>query len=625
MTLDFIRPRKPSENGFIEAFNDKLCDECLNANPFLSIDDAKSKIAPWRVEYNVRRPHSSFHSRSIFNGQRARTRRQLFPNSGRDLGHMQLVSDLLGELKREGVELWHDSGQLHYRAPTGLLSQQRLQAIRDRKAEILALLRAHEAEAMEPNLDGADAGTLPVVRSDTGRFLPLSYGQERFWSQYDKIRDPAIYHVYRTLRLTGPLDLSAFESSVAELVRRHDILRARFVEADSAPQIEIATSTMPDLKTTDARHYETARRDREIQELVDECISTRFSLNAGRLLRVRLIQLSAQEHVLVIAVHHIICDGWSMEIIVRDLTSLYVATASRQQCVLPSLPIQFTDFARRQRELVSPVFDELAAHWKARVSNLPDDPYWLPADPNPKRDRQLALSSFCGSVASETFAGIQKLARHERTTLFTVALTAVSILLHQWKNRERFLIAVIDAGRHDSKVHDLVGCFAQKWALCVDVRPSYTFSDLVRDLHRTHQNDLPYMHFPYPRIHDEFLAPRSHSPLLEINLNYLNVNQVPSMGFNTHVSFPVDHSRSVPATLQAQKLPWGEANPLIDGTNSKLFISFQEHPNCLKWMIQFAGDLFSDSTIELFSQRMRRLLTRVVRERTSTVSKLCNL
>ena len=270
---------------------------------------------------------------------------------------MNPIHDLLSDLQRRGVRLWHDGDRLHYRAAKGVLTPDVVDQLRHRKVEIIEFLGAASRAAQPPR--AGMAATIP--RAPAGP-APLSFAQERLWFLHqfgaDRGGPGAAYNVPSALALTGPIDVDALERSLAEVVRRHAILRTRFVtRGDRAMQI-VDPPAGVSLPVIDLSSLPDRDREMEKRRRVTEEIHHVFDLAAGDpLVRFHLLRLGEREHVLISVLHHIVTDGWSMWVLFRELSALYAAFSAGRPSPLVELDVQYADYAVFERGTVAAGFE----------------------------------------------------------------------------------------------------------------------------------------------------------------------------------------------------------------------------------------------------------------------------
>jgi len=375
---------------------------------------------------------------------------------------------------------------------------------------------------------GRPADAIPRLRADGE--LPLSFAQERLWF-LDHLRPgSAEYAVPGALHLLGPLDAAALGLALAEVVARHQALRATFATAaDGSPRQRIAAPHAPDLAVVDLRGAPAPGRERQLRRHVQEEVTAPFDLTRGPLLRARLLRLGDHEHVLVVNVHHIACDGWSLDRLFQETAQLYQAFAAGSPSPLPPLPLQYADFAAWQRaSLADPGVAAQLAWW---VDHLRDAPQVLDlaADrPRPAarsgrgRRRPIALSA---SVATR----LRALARRHGATPFMVLLASFSVLLHRCSGSDDLLVGCPVGGRPRSELEPLIGNFVNTLPLRCDLRGDPAFAELLARVRDETLAALDHQDVPFELLVERLHVQRdlARTPLFQATFVHHTADSVP--------------------------------------------------------------------------------------------------
>jgi natural product biosynthesis luciferase-like monooxygenase protein/FkbM family methyltransferase len=362
-------------------------------------------------------------------------------------------------------------------------------------------------------------------RPRTGEPVPLAFGQQQLWFLEQMDPGTPVYNLPAAIRGTGRLRPEVLERCLAEIERRHEVLRTRFTVVDGVPvQIPLAFESapaVPRLPLVDLSGLTDAARQAESSRLAAVEARRPFDLSAGRPVRATLLRLAPEEHLLLLTQHHIASDVWSVGLLVRELGELYRAFAAGRPSPLPEPEVQFADFAEWQREhYQGATLEQLVSWWKERLGDRGDrvsGGFELPADrPRP------ALQTFRGAAerieldpaAVET---LRRLASAEGTTLFTVLLAAGAAVLARWTGRDDVIVGTAAASRPDRSVESLIGLFLDTIVLRTDLTGDPTFRDALR---RTRETALGAFGHPVPfRLLVEALHPKrdlSRSPLFQI-------------------------------------------------------------------------------------------------------------
>ena len=277
---------------------------------------------------------------------------------------MKAIDDFLSYLRGLNVRVWSEGDSLHYRAPKGTLSAAALAEMQERKAEILEFCRKAKMETA--------AALPPLQRVSREGVLPLSFAQQRLWFLHQLEGQTPTYNISSALHLTGALHVSALEQSLNEIVRRHESLRTSFKTVEGkAVQAIVKELSLP-LPFVDLQSHPGAEKFREARRLASEEALRPFDLTVAPLLRTTLLKLDSEQHILLLTLHHIICDARSIQVFNQELAVLYEAFSNRKPSPLPELTVQYADFAWHQRyglnqEILQPHFD----YWKRQLAGMP--------------------------------------------------------------------------------------------------------------------------------------------------------------------------------------------------------------------------------------------------------------
>ncbi|HYG63055.1 MAG TPA: amino acid adenylation domain-containing protein, partial [Thermoanaerobaculia bacterium] len=395
----------------------------------------------------------------------------------------------------------------------------------------------------------------------------------------------------------------ALGRALAEVVRRHEVLRSTIrTEEGQAVQALAPAGPFP-LPVIDLERLPGEARQAEARRLVDEEARRPFDLAAGPLLRAAALRLGAEEHVLVLLQHHIVSDGWSMGILVREVVTLYEAFAAGRPSPLPDLPIQYADFAAWQhRRLQGEALDELLGWWRERLAGAPDllD---LPTDrPRP------AVQGWAGSTLSFVLPsgvrdGLDALARREGATLFMVLLAAFAIVLQRYSGRDDVVVGSPIANRNRDEVEALIGFFVNTLALRADLSGNPTFRELLVRVREATLGAYDHQDIPFEMLVDELGLSRqvSHTPLFQVTFALQNAPA------------PAVEVRG----LSLAPLPAPTGTSKFD-----LTLSMTEMPGGLAGSIDYSTDLFDRTTVERLAGHFGTLLEEIARDPDRRLSEL---
>src|SRR5262249_53445130 len=435
--------------------------------------------------------------------------------------------------------------------------------------------------------------TVPLLPVSRDKDLPLSFAQQRLWFLDQLEPESTAYHVPWVLRLRGPLNVSALEESLGEIVKRHEALRTRFSMAAGEPVQIICPQLNLKLQIVDLSDRAESEREDEARKQADEEVRQRFNLTQGPLLRVTLLRLADQDHVLVLILHHIVADGWSMAVLQRELSILYQAFSSAQPSPLPDLPIQYADFAVWQRQwLQGEVLESQLSYWKKQLEGAPAV-LNLPMDrPRPP------LQSFRGARRSlELSKGLTRdlknLSRQNDVTLFMTLLAAFQTLLYRYTGQEDVVVGSPIANRSRSEIENLIGFFVNTLVLRSNLAGDPSFRDLLARVREVALEAFAHQDLPFEKLVEDLNPGRSlsRSPLFQVMFVLQNASATArGFGGQTFQSFGM-----------------GNVTAKFD-----LTLSIREEVDALRGALEYNTDLFDAATIDRLIGHFQNLLQEIV-------------
>ncbi|HEX5723827.1 MAG TPA: amino acid adenylation domain-containing protein, partial [Longimicrobiaceae bacterium] len=358
-----------------------------------------------------------------------------------------------------------------------------------------------------------------LVRRAHAREIPLSFAQERLYFLH-RMQRSAAYNVHTRLRLPGGIDAAALERALGEVVRRHEVLRTTFHESDGVPVQVVAPFTGLVLPVEDLSGLGTAEREVEVKRWAAEEAAHLFDLATGPLFRGRLLRLGAKEHELLLGMHHIVTDGWSLHLLQRELSALYAAYAGSGESPLPEPALQYADFAVWQREqLRGEALDRQLAWWKERLAGAPEL-LELPTD-RPRASVQTQRGGMVSAVLPpEVLDRLTSLARAEGATPFMVLLGAFQALLAKYGGSDDVVVGTPVAGRTRPETEGLIGFFVNTVVLRTDLGGDPSFREVVRRVRGVTLEAFDHQEVPFEQLVAALRPERSlsHSPLFQVML-----------------------------------------------------------------------------------------------------------
>ncbi|HEU4561409.1 MAG TPA: condensation domain-containing protein, partial [Longimicrobium sp.] len=367
----------------------------------------------------------------------------------------------------------------------------------------------------------------PIVPVERGARLPLSFAQQRLWFVEQLGGVGSAYHIPKGLRLRGELDREALGRALDRIVARHEALRTTFAEVDGEPEQRIAPVVGSGFQLIEHDLGEHPDPEGELSRLAAREAAAPFDLERGPLIRGRLIRLGTEDHALLVTMHHIVSDGWSMDVLTRELSALYGAFVRGEPDPLPPLPVQYADYAVWQRRRVSgEVLQGQAEYWKQTLSGAPEL-LELPADRTRPVRQDLAGAAVGTVLETELASGLRALSQRHETTLFMTLLAGWSVVLGRLSGQEDVVIGTPLANRAVPEIGGLIGSFVNTVALRVDLSGSPTVAELLgrvkkRVLDAQHHQDIPF-----EQVVELVQPARSlgHSPLVQVMFALQNTGE----------------------------------------------------------------------------------------------------
>ncbi|WP_343674181.1 amino acid adenylation domain-containing protein [Chitinophaga sp.] len=486
------------------------------------------------------------------------------------------MKDLLKDIRTNNIVLEVVNGELKVFADDGAIAPDLLFAIKERKAELIQLLSENKVRET----------IIPVAEHQES--YPLSSAQRRLWL-LSQLHGTEAYHMLKCYTLEGEVNKKAFTTAFDQLIARHEILRTVFSEDGRQYMLS------PEDIGFELQHYDLcteAEKDNLIKDLIRQQLDTPFDLSSGPLLRALLIRTGENSWVFAYVMHHIISDGWSMGVMVRELMQVYQACLSDQPLLLPELPFQYKDYAVwQQARLNSTAMDRDKAYWLQQFAGaipLPE----LPTDrPRP------ALKQYKGSVIHRTFSHhvipeFNTLLQEEGSTLFMGLLSVVYLLLYRYTGQEDLIVGSAVAGREHPDLEDQIGFYLNTLPLMCNIKGENSFREILACVKNMTLEAFEHQSFPFDELITALDLSRdtSKNPLFDVMVVLQNLDgyQLPEKGPGFNVQ------------------PYSVITP----TTSKFDLNFVfiTGKGQLQVEIEYNSDLFDGSTIQRLGEHLEQLL-----------------
>lgn len=483
-----------------------------------------------------------------------------------------------------GVALYLQEGKLAYKARRGEFPE-----------ALKALVRLHKTaiECYLSTLSITPSAALPELTARGQAKAPLSFAQERLWA-IDRLtgRSPH-YNLPFAIELQGECRADLIHRAIAQIVARHEALRTSYVEEGQEVYQVISADYEVPFATIDLSALPSDEQQAQLDQLLAAEAGHAFDLRQDVLLRSCLVRRSEDVHILLVNMHHIAADGWSIGLLVREFSRLYEAYAHGEDNPLPPLALQYSDYAQWQSEHLSgAALDGHLAHWLPALADLPQL-HGLRTDwPRPP------VFSFRGAAVESrvergVVEGLQRLGQRTNATLFIVMQAAMAVLLHRYSGERSIVIGTVVANREQTQIADLIGCFINMLVFKYELNAQASFADLLGQVREQVLDGMVHQQLPFEMLVEKLRPARtlSHSPLFQVALLYQN---------NTSETF------ALPG-LSIRLL-----EPPVSTVKYDVTLVVKETPAGLRLSWEYASDLFEASTIARMAASFDVLLQAIV-------------
>jgi Condensation domain len=436
-----------------------------------------------------------------------------------------------------------------------------------------------------------------------GNSFVLSFAQQRLWFLHRLAPESNAYNIPNAVHAAGPLNLAALERSINEIRRRHEVLRTTFAVREGQPVQLIGPAETEALPLTDLSGMSAEERETLAPQLIEAESNRPFNLATDTALRVSLLRLGADEHIILFTMHHIVSDSWSMGVLVTEVATLYEAFANGKPSPLPELPIQYADFAVWQRQwLQGDELENQQNYWKRQLSGMPSL-LELPVDhPRPAKDTYRgALHSIV--LSKELSADLQMLSRTLGATLFMTILATFKLLLHYLTKQDDIVVGTDVANRGRVETENLIGFFVNQLVLRTRISGNPTFQEVLARVREVTLEAYANQDLPFEKVVEILNPDRSltHAPLFQVKLI-------------------LNHASS--GVLALPQLRLKSLNPERTTAQLDITLPLWETSAGIGGWINYNTDLFDAATMTRFGSLFEKLLVAVVRQPLATVSEL---
>ncbi len=521
------------------------------------------------------------------------------------------IAELIYQLNSLNIKIQVEGNNLRVNAPKGVLTPELRVELTARKPEIIDFLRPLVAPTpITPERSGIP---IPSTVSRTGDLtpatasVPASFAQQRLWFLTQLQGPGAAYNIPLALHLHGKLNYSALEGSLTEIIRRHAILRTTFSVVQGSPVQIIAPSAYLRLVPVETH-------DADVLDILHTEIHRPFDLECGPLIRTNLLRIAPEEHILLLTMHHIISDGWSMDVFANELSAIYNALDAGKPSPLPDLPIQYADYATWQHQrLQGETLQRQLDYWRSQLVDIPpilELPWDRPRPP---------VQNFHGAnqrfaLTKEITQGLLTLAQQTGSTLFMVLLSAFAILLARYSRQSDIVIGTPVTNRNSQELEPLIGFFVNTLALRINTTYGTSFIQLLEHVRQVALGAYDHAEVPFEKLVEELQPERSlsHTPLFQVMFSMQSAK--PSYTLSGLTVEPMQ------ITLETAKFDLTLSITAPDGINSNKSASnlpavepdTTTETTPITAQLEYNTDLFEASTIQGMVSRFQTLLSSIL-------------
>jgi amino acid adenylation domain-containing protein len=508
----------------------------------------------------------------------------------------QQIINLMGRLRELGCRISADGDKLRLRKTKNDIPAELIEQIKINKTEILAFLNTAKDQAFTSQKD--------IPKLPTNALKQLSFAQQRLWFLGQMEPSNATYNMSMGLQLEGKLDVNALSESLAYVINRHESLRMYFPTVEGQPQIRIKKiENFNVLSLQDLSNLDQLTQSVTVETLINNNVQEPFNLNTGPLFKAKLLQLKDNQFILLLNMHHISSDGWSMGIFIRELCHAYLAFSQGQKPTLEPLPIQYSDFATWQRNwLQGEVLETQINYWKTQLKDAPQR-LELPADHSRPPIQSYRGSHYSHTLTPELTEQLNSLSQQKGVSLYMLLLAVFNLLLSRYSRQNDICIGSPIANRPHRQTEGLIGFFANTLVLRNQIKSEQSFQEFLQQTRQTCLEAYHYQDIPFDFLVEQLKPVRS--------LSYNPIFQV---------MFTVENNDSEALNLPGLKIEWLDSSyPFAKFDLSLLASESDGQLNCT-W--EYATDLFETITIQRMAEHWEVFLQQIVTNPQRTISTL---
>jgi amino acid adenylation domain-containing protein len=436
----------------------------------------------------------------------------------------------------------------------------------------------------------------PITPQSRTSRIPLSFAQARLWFLDQLLPNSALYNMPQALKLEGKLKIRVLEKAINTLVERHEALRTIFsVTEGEAVQVVIPKLTFDlDALSVDLNSLPEQNKEEMVNKLAMLEANKPFNLSTGPLIRVQLLVLSPEKYVLLITLHHIISDGWSMGIFFRELTVLYDAYAEEVSPLLPALPLQYADFALWQRQWIQgEVLDKQLNYWKGQLAGIPD---LLELPTHQQRPKELTYKGamYHASFSKEIKAKLNQIAQDNHASLFMTLMAAFQVLLYRSSGQKDIVVGSPIANRHYKETEELIGFFVNTLALRTKFVGNESFVEVLNNVKRTTLEAYQHQDTSFEQLVDQLNVNRdlNRNPIFQVMFNFLTA--------------------PTKTVLLPNKIKISPISPSLPTAKFDLTLNAYDHEEGIDWGFEYMSEIFELREIERMAQHFTLIIEKLI-------------
>ena len=442
-----------------------------------------------------------------------------------------------------------------------------------------------------------------ITKRENQNEYPMSFAQERMWFLYQWDPSSPSYNMPAAVRFQGKLNLDVLKQSLNEIVRRHEVLRAAFVTEDERPKQIILTELTLDIPLLDLSQLSKDEQEAQVTQLATDDAQKPFDISKPPLLRASLVRLNPEEHIVLFTMHHIISDGWSIGVLIKEFVTLYHAFSAGKPSPLDEISIQYPDFAVWQKSwLQGELLENQIAYWKKQLVDSPPI-LDLPTDrPRPPyQTYRGAHQAF--SLPKQVLDALKALSKEMSVTLFTTLLAAFKVLLHRYSRQEDISIGTPVANRNRAEIEDLIGFFVNSLVMRSDLSGNPSFRELVKRVNDVAMEAYSHQDVPFEMLVNKLHPERdmSHTPFFQVMFALQEAQQ---------------------EALQTPELKISLIETESGTAKFDIIMFAEERKDGLRIAIEYNIDLFNDDTIRRMAGHFENLLNGVVKNPDQSIDAL---